>query len=204
MKKIVMLLVFVLSFTIGKAQLIEFKKLDTARVYTSLQEAMKNPAYVYRLDLTRERLREVPSEIYLFTNLNELILDRNKLKVLPDSLNTLRNLQILSAERNKLDTINPAICNLPNLRVLKLGDNYIGGIPDEISNLRQLRVLSLWSNVIAYYPISLAKLKNLERLDLLANQMTESEQRRVLSLVGPSVRVDMSQPCDCTFEDAEN
>ena len=199
-----MLLMFVLSFGISQAQLIEFKKLDTARVYTSIKEAVKNPAYVYRLDLTRERLKEFPSEIYQFVNLNELILDKNKLDTLPDSLNTLRNLQILSVEKNKLDTINPAICKLPNLKVLKLGDNYIGGIPDEIGDLRQLRFLSLWSNVIAYYPISLAKLENLERLDLLANQMTESEQRRVLSLVGASVRVDMSEPCDCTFEDAEN
>jgi Leucine-rich repeat (LRR) protein len=204
MKKLLVLILFLLSFGIGHSQLIEFKKLDTARVYTSLREAVKNPSYVYRLDLTRERLREVPSEIYQFVNLNELILDRNKIKILPDSLQTLRNLQILSAEHNKLDTINPAICNLPNLRILRLGDNYIEGIPDEIGQLRKLRTLSLWSNIIAYYPISLAKLEKLEWLDLLNNQMTESEQRRVLSLVGYDVKVEMSEPCDCTFEDAEN
>lgn len=204
MKKLAVLTFCLLCFGLAQSQLIEFEKLDTARVYTSLKEAVKNPNYVYRLDLTRERLREVPSEIYQFVNLNVLILDRNRIETLPDSLNTLRNLQILSAERNKLDTINPAICDLPNLRILKLGDNYIGGIPDEIGKLRKLRVLSLWSNIIAYYPINLAKLEKLEWLDLLGNQMTESEQRRVLSLLGNGVRIDMSEPCDCTFEDAEN
>lgn len=201
MKLILIVFFFLLSFGHSVGQLIEFEKLDTARVYKSLKEAMQNPVHVHRLDLTRERLREFPSEVYQFQNLNELILDRNKLKTLPDSLNTLRNLQILSAERNKLDTINPAICNLPNLQILRLGSNEIKGIPDEISQLRKLRVLSLWGNVVGYYPVSLAKLENLEWLDLLGIPMSISEQRRVLSLLGDNVKVEMSEPCNCTFQD---
>jgi hypothetical protein len=54
------------------AQLIEYEQLDTCKVYHSLEEAMLNPSIVYRLDLSKQKLKEFPKEIFLFLEFERL------------------------------------------------------------------------------------------------------------------------------------
>ncbi|NNE55740.1 MAG: leucine-rich repeat domain-containing protein [Flavobacteriales bacterium] len=182
------------------AQLIEYKKLDTARVFTKLDEALLNPTKVYRLDLSRQKLKAFPEEIFLFINLNELILDKNKIVEIPDRINGMRHLQRLSVSKNRLEDFNPNICRLIHLIELDLSENYLTEIPDEIRKLEKMEKLILWSNLIRYFPTSLGQLENLKEFDLLHNEMNQMEQDRLKNLM-PRTYIHFSTPCACFFDD---
>ena len=175
---------------------------ERAPVYRSLKKALavEDPTTSYRLDLSRQRLSQVPPEIEAFTSLRELVLDRNKLKDLPDFLSNFIHLEIFSAEENELPAFPASMWSWPSLRILRLGDNWIEAIPMDIDALKHLEILSVWSNVIGVFPVSLSELPELKQLDLLNNDMTAEEQE-LLRIWLPDVDVVMSQPCRCEFED---
>jgi hypothetical protein len=64
-----------LQCTTAYAQLIPVNDLDTAHVYTDLKDALEKRNGVLRLDLSRQKLYEFPTEIFEFTNLQELKLN---------------------------------------------------------------------------------------------------------------------------------
>ena len=86
----------------AQAQLLPQTELDSVKEYHSLESALREPDKVYRLQLTRKKLKEVPPEIRQLKNLNALDLGRNKLKDLPEWLGELAYLQEFSAPQNKL------------------------------------------------------------------------------------------------------
>ncbi|MEO8734193.1 MAG: hypothetical protein ABI373_07670, partial [Flavobacteriales bacterium] len=67
----------------AKAQLLTQSQLDTVKTYHSLARALQHPDSVYRLDLSHQKLKEVPEDVRKLKNLNALDLGRNKLKELP-------------------------------------------------------------------------------------------------------------------------
>jgi len=182
------------------AQLLKKSQLDTAKVYTNLSQALLHPELVYRLDLSRKRLKTFPDEILTLSNLNDLRLNKNKIQVIPNEISRLPFLQKLECVHCELDTITPGILQLPHLRHLDLGDNYIRVIPQEIDRLEKLELLALWDNPINVYPQTLGNLRNLKMLDLLHNQMNGGTQDRLRTLL-PATRVVLSAPCRC--EDGE-
>ena len=191
--------ILVLSLT-SIGQVIEYAMLDTAKVYHSLEEALVSPRRVYRLDLTRERLKEIPEELFLCVNLNELILDKNKITVINDKISTLKNLQRLSIASNKIEVWPDALCRLTRIRMLDLGDNNLARISDNVGKMKKLETLILWGNVIGYYPATLTQLDQLKLLDLLHNEMNQKEQTRISNLL-PEAEIKFSIPCICTFDD---
>jgi Leucine-rich repeat (LRR) protein len=193
------IILFLLSVT-GTSQLISYDQLDTAHVYTDLGRALVNPSKVYRLDLTKSKLKVFPGEIKLMTNLNELILDKNKIGDLPKDIRNLQYLQRLSCSKCRLQNFIPQICDLEHLVELDLSNNSLSRIPDEIEKLQKLKRLILWENVIGYYSPSLMDLENLKVLDLLHNEMSHEEQR-ILKDMLPNTDLHLSLPCDCEFDD---
>ncbi|MDZ4750507.1 MAG: leucine-rich repeat domain-containing protein [Flavobacteriales bacterium] len=185
---------------VSRAQLISFDYLDTCKVYESIDEALISPTSVYRLDLSKQKLKEFPVEIFQLVNLNELKLSRNKIIVIPSEISKLTFLQKLDIQRNALDTIKPEMCELRHLRELNLAENFITGIPDEIENLADLKYFILWQNPIEYYPNSLGMLEKLEVFDLLHNLMTERTQDRLRNIL-PKCNIVMSPPCNCGMQD---
>lgn len=173
-----------------------------APLYTSLKEALavEDPRTIFRLDLSRQRLRSVPEELARFTELRELRLDRNKLDTLPAFLDRFSHLEIFSAQENALTAFPTAMWSWPQLRELHLGDNWIERIPIDIDALTHLEELTLWSNVIENFPVSLSELPRLRRVDLLYNDMTAEEQE-LLRMWLPDVEVVLSEPCRCEFDD---
>jgi Leucine-rich repeat (LRR) protein len=188
--------------SLAKSQEVDYASLDTCKVYTSIESALEADGPVYRLDLTRSRLRKLPPELFQLTSLQELILDRNKLKTIPPEIVELKNLQHLSVSRNKLTTFPPVLCNLRSLVRLDLSSNEVDKIPDEIHRLQNLEELILWSNLIGYYPTTLMRLKSIKVVDLLHNEMSEPEQERIRQLL-EGVDLKLSPPCDCTFADPD-
>lgn len=187
----------------GNAQLLPSNRLDSLPIYTNLEKALQTPGQVYRLDLSRQKLKAFPPEILQLTQLNELTLSKNKLVSLPDEIGALQHLQTLRCSHCELDSFSPGILRLTNLRHLDLSDNYLSVIPDRIEDLDSLRYLILWDNPITLYPNSMGMLEKLEYLDLLHNQMGADTQDRLTNIL-PRTRIIFSAPCRCEESDPGN
>ena len=172
----------------------EFKSIESAL------EAHHAGEIVEVLNLKKQKLKIIPEEIIVFTELIELRINKNRIEILPDWLGELTHLEIFSAERNQLSEFPIVLLELENLRELYLGDNFITGIPLDIDALKNLEWLGLWSNLLRRFPSSLSDMPKLTTLDLLYNDMTFSDQTWLLELL-PHINVEMSEPCHCTFDD---
>ena len=193
------LLVFIgcCIFAFGaKAQLLDSTKLAEAKLFTNLQEALKTPDEVYKLNLSKKKLRELPAEIGKFTNLQELNLSKNNLKVLPDEIGNLKNLQVLDVASNKLVTFPSTIGKLTNLKQLKAGKNNITSLPPEIGKLDSLRYMDLWDNDLAEFPKEIRNLEYLKIIDMRAIMLNSEQQQAMQDLV-PNTKINFDNSCHC-------
>lgn len=175
-----------------------------APVFSNLDEALTAHAAgfpVLRLDLSRQKLRVVPSELAQLSELKQLILNRTKIDALPSALVALKELEYFSADMNQITDFPEVILEWNQLRYLSLGDNLIDSIPLNIDVLERMKTLNLWSNLIAFFPASLADLQALSTLDLTNNDMTAEEQYQLKTWMRLSVDLLLSAPCRCEFED---
>lgn len=170
MKNIVLSLTIVILgisclFAQTQAQtLLSQKKLDDQKVYTSFTEAFKEPKKVYILDVSKEKLKELPQNIDQLVNLQKLLLSENKIKKLPNSFSKLVNLQHLELHKNKLKALPAGFDNLQNLRYLDLADNKFKRIPAVIFKLKNIETLYFFGNKVKKVDpeiVELAKLKTL-------------------------------------------
>ena len=165
--------------------------------FTSLEEALAAPRdSVYSLKL-KERLKTVPPEVFTeFPNLQLLDLSKNRLKEIPDGIGLLKNLKKLILFKNRLDTISPEIGKLEELQELIINQNELVSLPEEIGNLKKLRYIDMWSNNITRLPNTMAEMYALEEVDLRVIVMTEAEQEDIKLLL-PNTKVHMDQHCNC-------
>lgn len=173
-------------------------------LYESLDaalEALEREQAVYRLDLSRHRLKSVPPELLSFTDLRELRLDHNKLTDLPSEMSLLIHLEQLYVASNRLTAFPSSYLDWSAMTHLDLGNNFIDSIPIDIDALTELEYLILWGNVIRVFPASIGQFKHLLVLDLLHNDMTIAEQDLLLTWVFDSTEVLLSPPCRCEFDD---
>lgn len=181
-------------FCISLFQLIGYAQ--TNHLFESLEDALlAHPDSVYRLDLSRGSLKEVPQEIFNFKNLRELDLSKNKLTDLPDNF-IFDNLEVLHLTKNKFEFIPKVICKNAHLKQLFLGKNHISEIPECFGDLTELVIFDIWFNTVSVIPESMVNLKKLESFDLRGMSYSEEfqkEWREKLSWV--EIQFDVG--CDC-------
>ncbi|TNF30094.1 MAG: leucine-rich repeat domain-containing protein [Bacteroidetes bacterium] len=165
--------------------------------YTSLEEALAAPRdSVYSLKL-KTRLKQVPLEVFTeFPNLQWLDLSRNRLTEIPSQVGMLKNLKKLILNKNKIEQLPPEIGQLEDLRELIISQNELESLPSEIGDLKKLRYLDMWSNNISKLPSEMAEMYALEEVDLRVIVMTEAEQEDIKALL-PNTKVHMDQHCNC-------
>lgn len=179
MKKIYTLTLFIISCVTLIAQ--EYKT-----YYTSLEEALKTPDQVYKLDLTSQSLIVIPESISQLTNLTDLDLSYNDIKSLPSRIfSTLGNINSLNIEGNKIAHLPGSVYELEKLEYLNLNGNPIDSLSDNIIQLKKLKFLycSFYSSdeegyafefgepveykkIPFYLPNSLFELSNISTVDL--------------------------------------
>lgn len=166
------------------------------KVYKSLDAALEaGPEMVYQIDLSGKRLKEVPSELKSFTNLNSIDLSRNKITELPNWF-VFQDLKYLNLERNKISVFPEVICQNKKLQFLKLGRNTIGIVPSCIKELIYLRELELWFNPIEDLPKEMAELRNLRYVDLKGVFFDDAFKEKWAILM-PWVNFEFEAGCDC-------
>lgn len=165
--------------------------------YTSLEEALAAPKdSVYSLKL-KARLKEVPLEVFTeFPNLQWLDLSRNRLKTIPSQLGMLKKLKKLILNKNKIEALPSEIGDLEDLRILVISQNELETLPPEIGNLKKLRYIDMWSNNVTGLPSTVEEMYALEEIDLRVIVMTEQEQENI-RLALPNVTVHLDEHCNC-------
>ena len=87
MKKIYALILFIACCNSINAQM--------DKTYYYLNDALKKPNLVYKLDLVSNQFTSLPESIGNLKNLTELFLNEEHLKSLPESIGNLKNLRVL-------------------------------------------------------------------------------------------------------------
>ncbi|NOQ71605.1 MAG: hypothetical protein GQ574_06375 [Crocinitomix sp.] len=185
---------FVTIFCISIFQVIGYSQ--TNHLFESLEEALQvHPDSVYRLDLSRASLKEVPKEIFNFKNLRELDLSKNKLTELPNQF-VFEKLEVLHLTKNKLEKFPKVICKNKNLKQLFLGKNRISEIPECIGELSELVIFDIWFNTISVIPDSITKLRKLRSFDLRGMNYSDEFQKEWRDKL-PWVTIQFDVGCDC-------
>lgn len=176
--------------------LLDSLTLDTLTAFTSLEEALKNPDQVIKLELRKKKLKTFPKEIFQFKNLQYLDLSKNYITEIPADIKALTSLQYLSVARNNIVELPNEIGSLKNLYFLNVNQNDLEALSPAIGDLEKLRNLDLWSNNLSRFPEEMKNLKSLKIMDLRVIMITDAEQARIQSLL-PHTKVYFSPYCKC-------
>lgn len=172
------------------------QNIETEKVYTNIDDALKNPEKVYKLNLSNQEvnlsneqwklfinleylnlkndgLKQIPKEISNLKRLKVLDLSGNEFKELPSEFSNLYNLEelYLNDEKNlKLTETLNVLAKLPNLKSLHLENDNLEELPNEINKLKSLESLYLNENKFKSIP-NLKPLDHLKFLDLRKNNV---------------------------------
>ncbi|MEQ2211168.1 hypothetical protein XENOCAPTIV_027846, partial [Xenoophorus captivus] len=87
------------------------------------------------LDVSENRLEELPSELSGLLALTDLLLTQNLLEVIPDSIGCLKQLSILKVDQNRLTQLTDSLGECENLTELVLTENLLQNLPFALTNL---------------------------------------------------------------------
>jgi Leucine-rich repeat (LRR) protein len=189
-------LIFLSGRISAQVALLDSITLDTLRGFTSLEEAMKHPEQVIKLELRKKKLKAIPPEIFQFTNLQYLDLSKNSISEIPAGIAALKSLQYFTIARNNLVEFPAEIGELTNLYYLNANQNDLVAITPHIGALEKLRNFDLWSNDLERFPDELQNLKSLKLLDLRVIMIPDAEQARIQALL-PATKIYFSPYCKC-------
>lgn len=189
-------LLFLSNRSAAQANLLDSLTLDTLTGFTSLEEALKHPEQVIKLELRKKKLKAFPPEIFQFTNLQYLDLSKNNITEIPAGIEALRSLQYFTIARNNLVEFPAEIGELKNLYYLNANQNDLVAITPHIGKLEKLKNFDLWSNDLERFPDELQNLKSLKLLDLRVIMIPDAEQARIQALL-PATKIYFSPYCKC-------
>lgn len=199
MSKYKIVLVFIFCVLSGQSigqTLLDTLALKNQKTFKSLAAASVEPDSVFKLDLSRQKLKEIPEEIRKFKSLQFLNLSRNRLREVPSWIGELKNLQRIDLSNNKLKELPDSLGACVNLIYLGLNRNIIETLPRTVGRLEFLEVIELWDNEIISLPDEIKHLHNLKTLELRGILFSQEEQDQIHNLL-PDTDVFFSPSCNC-------
>ncbi|MGE0568564.1 MAG: leucine-rich repeat domain-containing protein [Bacteroidia bacterium] len=191
-----LLVVLFLFESKGQINLLDSTSLANQFEYKKLETAVQKKDSVVKLVLRKQKLKEFPSEIFEFKNLQYLDLSKNRIQYLPDSLFKLENLQVLIVSKTGLKSFPKNIHLLKNLKYLNFNQNDIEEIPEEFSLLEKLEYADFWDNNLGVFPSNLYLLKNLKWMDF-RNIMISNDNQAAINKQLPNTIIHFSKACNC-------
>ncbi|KHJ86178.1 leucine Rich repeat-containing domain protein, partial [Oesophagostomum dentatum] len=142
---------------------------------------------IRNLELSQNKIKELPLEIGCFTALKQLHLSENVLTHLPDEIGSLKNLEILNLQSNKLSSLPDSIVGCTSLKTLNLSSNSFTRFPVPTCHLMSLETLNLAQNTIEELPDDVSSINaselnlNQNRLNFLnADALTKAPHLKIL------------------------
>jgi hypothetical protein len=167
------------------------RRLDLSCGLTELPDEVLDLADTLEvLNLSDNRLRELPHQLSRLHKLQVLFASDNDFTVLPEVLGDCPALHMVGFKANRMAHV-PAAALPPALRWLTLTDNAIGHLPTELGQRPALQKLMLAGNQLTALPDSLQAAHKLEllrasvnRLDRVPGWLTELPRLAWLALAG--------------------
>ncbi|XBH86412.1 hypothetical protein VPH35_074073 [Triticum aestivum] len=126
-----------------------------------------------RLVLAGNLIENIPANIGYLRNLKILTLDRNRITVLPEELGSLSNLQQLTVSQNSLLCLPKSVGDLCNMLLLNVSDNKLNALPESIGGCKSLEELQANGNTIEDVPSSICNLACLKSVSLNGNKIRQ-------------------------------
>ncbi len=123
-------------------------QLQREKTYYSLEEALQNPEKVFKLNLSNQKLKSIPAEIFFLTNLQWLDLSENRIQAIPAEMGNLKRLQFLNLYSNKIKLLPAEMQELGNLHTLFVAENRLTEIPAWVGGMGKLRTFNFAYNRI--------------------------------------------------------
>ncbi|MDI9308656.1 MAG: hypothetical protein QM535_00465 [Limnohabitans sp.] len=153
--------------------LISFSGFSQETTFSKIEDALKNPSLVKRLDLSNQKINFNVTDLSIFKNLEYLSLKNEHLKKLPPQIGKLENLKILDLSGNEFSELPSEYKNLKNLKAIFLNEDKNLNLYQNIEVLKllpHLQVIHLEKNDLKELPPNFNELKHLESLYLNENQ----------------------------------
>lgn len=123
------------------------------------------------LDLSNNKLSELPADFGRLSKLKILFLSDNRFEAVPSVLTDCAKLEMIGFKANQIVSVPENSLPL-TARWLILTDNKIKQLPDSMGDLTKLQKLMLAGNELTAIPESMAKCRTLQLVRLSANQLT--------------------------------
>ncbi len=126
------------------------------------------------VDLSKNRLQNLPKDILRYKPLEKLILNSNIIRTIPDiGLTQLRCLKTLDLNSNRLTYLPASVCNLVSLEILTVNNNKLVSLPEEIGHLEKLIQLDVSCNEITHLPQQIGDMVSMRALNVRKNLLVE-------------------------------
>ena len=114
-----------------------------------------------------------PRRLPYMSNLREVDLSSNRIVEMPYDIGELRKLRILNLSYNFLASLPPSIADLVILRTLNVSHNVLEGIPEQLGELKRVEEVDVHDNSITALPPALGKCTNLRYLNVAENLLED-------------------------------
>ncbi|XP_039957845.1 leucine-rich repeat protein SHOC-2 [Bactrocera tryoni] len=133
--------------------------------------------------------KDVPMDLYLYEDLEEVYLKENFITTIPKWLLNVTTLKFIHLAGNNLSAIPEEMYLLENLEFLDVSNNQIRELPKTIGLMDRLQRLNVSGNELTELPAEIGALKQLEELNISKNhlqrlpiQLSECQRLNVLNL----------------------
>ncbi len=150
---------------------------------------------VIAINLTKGKMKEFPSDLLEYKNLQHLIISKTPLKSV-EGIEQLKKLKTLKLDKLDLLYFPKEVTSLVNLEELTISRIEFPSIPSQIGNMGSLRFIDFYGSAITSLPEEIQYLNKLERFDLSGIALNVKEQKAIKELL-PNVKVRMDAPCNC-------
>ncbi len=121
---------------------------------TCIQELMDLTQLV-KLNLSTNKIKELPQKIGNLKHLKELNIDHNQLLALNEALGNCSSLESLSVCCNKLECIETYLFSMSSLRDLDLSRNFIKMIPEGIGKMSLIKMSVAFNEIERLHDLSM-------------------------------------------------
>ncbi|KAI3970835.1 hypothetical protein MKX01_024482 [Papaver californicum] len=136
-------------------------------------EVLDMDRVVRTIDLTNNKIIDVPMGISRLINMQRLILADNVIEHLPVNLGKLQSLKVLTLDGNQMTTLPDELGMLVRLERLSISRNLLTGLPETIGSLRSLSLLNVSNNKLKSLPESIGSCFSMEELQANDNYIDE-------------------------------
>lgn len=140
--------VFVLCRVLRKEHL----DLSCNKISDFMAGPMSDLSLLQVLNISHNKLKKLPDDLFRIENLRELHLSDNLLTRLPKTINRLNRIEFLDISHNRIESIEEVSC-MPTLRILNVsGNSQLREIPSCLSTCDSLRDLILDQDTLEWPP----------------------------------------------------